>query len=118
VAAAAGGFGRDAALLDRGLRGHAIAARKRLVRLAVAIDRAIRRHGRALAERQLEVGVLSGAVRDALSVLAVAHHADASGDDALLVPAEAWCRLALARASGRLPAAAALAAVARAGESR
>jgi long-subunit acyl-CoA synthetase (AMP-forming)/alkylation response protein AidB-like acyl-CoA dehydrogenase len=118
VAAAAGGFGRDAALLDRGLRGHAAAARKRLARLAVAIDRAIRRHGRALAERQLEVGVLSGAVRDALSVLAVAHHADASGDDALLVAAEAWCRLALARASGRLPAAAALAAVARAGESR
>ena len=115
VAAAAGGVGRDAAILDRGLRGHATGARKRLARLAVAIDRAIRRHGRGLAERQLEVGALSAAVREALSVLAVAHHADASGDDTLLVPAEAWCRLALARASGRLPAAADLAAVAAAG---
>lgn len=115
VAAATSGFGQDAAILDRRLRGHAAAARHRLARLAVAIDRAIRRHGRALAERQLEVGALSGAVRDALSVLAVAHHADVSGDDALLVPAEAWCRLALARAGGRLPAAADLAAIAAAG---
>ena len=40
-------------------------------------------------------------VRDMVSVLAVAHHADAAGDDALLLPADCWCRIALARAAGR-----------------
>ena len=116
VAAAAAGSGRDARMLDRGLRGHAVAARRRLASLSVAIDRAIRRHGRSLAERQLEVGALSAAVRDAVSVLAVAHHADASGDEATLAPADAWCRLALARAAGRTPSAADLTAVAVVGK--
>ena len=115
--AAAGARPRgDAWLLDARLRGHAAAARRRLGRVAVAIDRAIRRHGRGLAERQLEVAALSAAVRDAISVLAVAHHADASGDDHRLVPADAWCRLALARAAGRTPTADDLAAVAAAGK--
>ncbi|MBU6309025.1 MAG: AMP-binding protein [Planctomycetes bacterium] len=100
VATAAGAARRDHAMLDRRLRDHAMRARRRLSRLAVSIDRAIRRHGRSLVERQLEVGALSAAVRDAVSVLAVAHHADASGDDATLAPADAWCRLALARAAG------------------
>jgi hypothetical protein len=45
-------------------------------------------------------------------VLAVAHHADASGDEAVLGPADAWCRMALARAAGRLPGPDALAAAA------
>jgi hypothetical protein len=99
-------------ILDRRLRDHAARARRRLSRLAVGIDRTIRRNGRSLAERQLEVGVLSAAVRDAVSVLAVAHHADASGDDATLAPADAWCRLALARAAGRTPSADDLAAAA------
>ncbi len=96
--AAAGG---DNGILDGRLRAHAAAARRSLAASAVAIDRAIRRHGRALAERQLEVGALSAAVRDAASVLAVAHHADVQGDDAALVTADVWCRMALARAAGR-----------------
>ena len=112
VATAAGAARRDHMILDRRLRDHAARARRRLSRLAVGIDRTIRRNGRSLAERQLEVGVLSAAVRDAVSVLAVAHHADASGDDATLVPADAWCRLALARAAGRMPSADDLAAAA------
>jgi hypothetical protein len=61
------------------------------------------------------VGALSAAVRDAVSTLAVAHHADASGDDAVLAPADAWCRLALARAAGRTPSADDLTAVAAVG---
>ena len=65
------------------------------------IDRALRRHGRQLAERQLEIGALSAAVRDLVSVLAVAHHADSSGDDSLLPAADCWCRMALARALSR-----------------
>jgi alkylation response protein AidB-like acyl-CoA dehydrogenase len=115
VSTAAGGTRRDATILDRRLRDHARRARRRLSRLAVAIDRAIRRHGRSLAQRQLEVGALSAAVRDAVSTLAVAHHADASGDDAVLAPADAWCRLALARAAGRMPSADDLTAVAAVG---
>jgi alkylation response protein AidB-like acyl-CoA dehydrogenase len=115
VSTAAGGTRRDATILDRRLRDHAMRARRRLSRLAVAIDRAIRRHGRSLAQRQLEVGALSAAVRDAVSTLAVAHHADASGDDAVLAPADAWCRLALARAAGRMPSADDLTAVAAVG---
>jgi hypothetical protein len=74
-----------------------------LAKAAIAIDRAIRRHGRGLADRQLEIGVLSATVRDLASVLVVAHHADASGDDAAVTAAEVWCRLALARAGGRRP---------------
>lgn len=104
--------GADAAILDARLRGHARRARRGLGRLALAIDRAIRRHGRALADRQVEVGFLSAAVREAVSVLAVAHHADASGDESRLAPADAWCRLALARAAGRLPDPSALASAA------
>jgi hypothetical protein len=68
---------------------------------AIAIDRAIRRHGRGLAERQLEVGSLSAVVRDAASALAVAHHADVRCDDEATATADVWCRIALSRASGR-----------------
>lgn len=95
------GAGHDAGILDRRLREHAAAARKVLAASAVAIDRAIRRHGRGLAERQLEVGSLSATVRDAASALAVAHHADIQGDDAATATADVWCRMALARASCR-----------------
>lgn len=91
----------DEGMLDRQLRGHARAARRVLGRTAVAIDRAIRRHGRGLAERQLEIGALSSAVRDAASVLAVAGLADVRGDDGTLAAADCWCRMALARATGR-----------------
>jgi len=115
TALASSGAGADRAILDRGLRDHARAARRRLARLAAAIDRAIRRHGRSLAERQLLVAGLSAAVRDATSVLAVAHHADASGADGRLPAADAWCRLALARAAGRAPTAEDSAVVARVG---
>ena len=116
VAAAARGGRGESAILDRRLRDHAVRARQALSRLAITVDRAVRRHGRSLAERQLEVAALSVAVRDAVSVLAVAHHADASGDDRLLLAADAWCRLALARAAGRSPGPDALAAVVRAGQ--
>jgi long-subunit acyl-CoA synthetase (AMP-forming)/alkylation response protein AidB-like acyl-CoA dehydrogenase len=112
-AASAGSHSRhDAAILDRHLRDHAKDARGSLRTTAHRIDRAIRRHGRRLGERQLEVGQLAADVRDALSVLAVAHHADAAGDDRLLAPAEAWCRLAVARIRGGRPSAADFAAVA------
>ena len=47
------------------------------------------------------MGALSAAVRDAASVLAVAHHADVRGDDEGLLTADVWCRMALARAAGR-----------------
>jgi len=112
---ARGSHGNDAAILDRGLRDHARAARRGLAGTALAIDRAIRRHGRRLAERQLEIGSLSAAVREFASVLATAHHADASGDEAAVASADVWCRLALARAAGRLPSAADLAALAALG---
>ena len=91
----------DRGILDRRLRDHAAAARTVLSRTAVAIDRGVRRHGRALAERQLEVGALAAVVRDAAGVLAIAHHADARGDDAAVVTADVWCRIALSRATGR-----------------
>mgnify|MGYP006289759969 CR=1 FL=1 len=91
----------DEGILDRRMRAHAKAARKALASSAVAIDRAIRRHGRSLAERQLEVGALSAAVRDSVSVLAVCHHADTRGEDASLATADVWCRMALARGAGR-----------------
>ncbi|MFM8436463.1 MAG: acyl-CoA dehydrogenase family protein, partial [Planctomycetia bacterium] len=91
----------DGPILDQTLRTHARRARRRLSRVALAIDRAIRRHGRSLAERQLEIGALSARVRDLVSVIAVAHHADADSGDHALAAADVWCRLALARASGR-----------------
>jgi long-subunit acyl-CoA synthetase (AMP-forming) len=102
----------DGRILDRQLRGHARRARRELGRVALAIDRAIRRHGRGLGERQLEVGQLSARARDLTSVLVVAHHADAAGLDGTVQAADVWCRLALARASSRRPTAADLAAVA------
>jgi long-subunit acyl-CoA synthetase (AMP-forming)/alkylation response protein AidB-like acyl-CoA dehydrogenase len=91
----------DGPILDQALRTHARRARRGLARAALAIDHAIRRHGRALAERQLEIGALSSQVRDLVSVIAVAHHADADSSDHALAAADVWCRLALARASGR-----------------
>jgi hypothetical protein len=97
----AGDSRQDAAILDAALRDHARHARRGLSTVARRIDRAIRRHGKDLAERQLEIGALSAEVRDLVSVLAVAHHADAAGDDTLLLPADCWCRLASSRASGR-----------------
>ena len=91
----------DGPILDQALQAHARRARRGLSRMALAIDRAIRRHGRSLAERQLEIGALSARVRDLVSVIAVAHHADADSGDHALAAADVWCRLTLARASGR-----------------
>jgi hypothetical protein len=105
----------DGAILDGPLRAHARAARRGLAAAALAIDRAIRRHGRSLAERHLEIGGLSARVRDFASVLAAAHHADASGDEHAVASADVWCRLALARAAGRQPGPADLAALAAVG---
>jgi len=96
----------DSGILDRRLRHHAATARRLLGGAAVRIDRGLRRHGKALADRQLLVGGWSAEVRDLVSVLAVAHHADATGDDGDLLAADCWCRLALARGRGtRLTAA-------------
>jgi len=97
----AAGSRADTALLDRRLRGHARRARHGLATAAVRIDRAIRRHGRRLADRQLDVGALAAEVRELVSVLATAHHADVQGTDAAAAAADVWCRLALARAAGR-----------------
>jgi long-subunit acyl-CoA synthetase (AMP-forming)/alkylation response protein AidB-like acyl-CoA dehydrogenase len=92
----------DSDILDRRLRDHAAAARRLLDRAAIRIDRGIRRQGKALADRQLLVGSWSAEVRDLVSVLAVAHYADAAGDhDVDLQAADCWCRLALARGHGR-----------------
>jgi hypothetical protein len=102
----AAGNRQDAAILDRRLRDHARRARRGLSAAAIRIDRAVRRHGRGLAERQLEIGDLSAEVRAWASILAVAHHADARGDDGPLLAADCWCRLAAARACGSKPAAA------------
>ncbi|MBM4021927.1 MAG: AMP-binding protein, partial [Planctomycetes bacterium] len=107
----------DAAILDRHLQAHASAARRGLVRSALAIDAAIRRYGRGLAERQLEIAALSDAVRELASVLAVVHHADMAGDENACRAADCWSRLALARAAGRGPSANDLAAVAALGAS-
>jgi len=93
--------GDDSRILDRQLRDHAATARRLLDAAAVRIDRGIRRQGKALADRQLLVGSWSAEVRDLVSVLAVAHHADATGDDSDLLAADCWCRLALARGRGR-----------------
>ncbi|MFM1903549.1 MAG: Acyl-CoA dehydrogenase, partial [Planctomycetota bacterium] len=105
----------DGRILDRQLRAHAREARWRLARVALEIDRAIRRHGRGLGERQLLIGDLSAQVRELVSGLAVAHHADVRSDDESIAAADVWCRLALARAAGRRPTPADLAAVAALG---
>lgn len=94
-------------ILDRTLREHARAARRLLGDVAVRIDRDLRTHGRRLADRQLLVGRHAAAVRDLASVLAVAHRGDMLGDSQSLLAADCWCRLALARATGRPPSAAA-----------
>jgi hypothetical protein len=107
----------DSGIADRRLRAHAAAARRLLSAAATRIDRAIRRQGRQLAERQLVVGALAAEVRDLVSVLAVAHHAAAAADAGIAVAADCWCRLATARARGTRLAAtdhAALAALGRA----
>jgi long-subunit acyl-CoA synthetase (AMP-forming)/alkylation response protein AidB-like acyl-CoA dehydrogenase len=107
----AGGLARRPAragreVLDRRLRDHAVAARRQLDAAAVRLDRAVRRLGRSLADRQLLAAAISAEIREAVSVLAVAHHADATGEEEGLAAADCWCRLALARASGgRLTAA-------------
>ncbi len=88
----------DRAILDRGLRDHARAARRLLTRTAVRIDRAIRRHGRSLADRHLVVGALAGDVRDLTAVLAVCHHADATAPE--VAAADCFCRVTLARIRG------------------
>lgn len=105
----------DATILDRRLRAHARAARRGLAGAALAVDRAIRRHGRGLADRQLEIGMLAAVIREWASVLAVAHHADATGDDAEVAAADAWCRMAAARATGQRLGPADLAAIAAVG---
>ena len=49
------------------------------------------------------MGGWSAEVRDLISVLAVAHHADhadATGDETDLLAADCWCRLAITRARG------------------
>ena len=97
----------DLSILDHRLRNHARTARRLLDASAIRIDRGIRRYGKGLVERQLLVGGWSAEVRDLVSVLAVAHHADAAGDNEFdLLAADCWCRLALARCLGRKPTAA------------
>jgi len=120
---------RDATILDRRLRNHATVARRQLAGVAVRIDRVIRQHGKELAVRQLEIGALSTEVQQLLSVLAVAHYADALGDSRQeqegqkeqdhwrLAAADCWCRMALARARGAKLSAADHAAYARLGQS-
>ncbi len=88
-------------ILDASLRRHARTASRLMAKAALRIDRGIRRHGRGLADHQLAIGVLSQDVRDLASILAVAHHADASGDDRAVAAAECWCHIALARITGR-----------------
>jgi long-subunit acyl-CoA synthetase (AMP-forming)/alkylation response protein AidB-like acyl-CoA dehydrogenase len=118
AAQSAASSGTDGGLLDRRLREHARRARRGLANAAARIDRAIRRHGRRLADRQLEVGALAADVRELVSVLATAHHADAAGTDAAAAAADVWCRLALARAAGRRLTSADHAAVAALGRAR
>ena len=113
---AAGRPTADAAIGDERLRGHATRARRLLAAAAARIDRAIRRHGRLLADRQLEVAALAAEVRELASVIAVAHHA-AAADARTVAAADCWCRLATVRArGGRLTSAdhAAIAALGRA----
>jgi long-subunit acyl-CoA synthetase (AMP-forming)/alkylation response protein AidB-like acyl-CoA dehydrogenase len=94
-------------ILDRRLRDHARRARRLLGGAALRIDRAVRKYGRGLADRQLLAGGCSAEVRDLVSVLAVAHRGDMLGDEQSLLAADCWCRMALARAAGHRPAAAA-----------
>lgn len=94
-------------ILDRTLRDHARHARRLLGTVALRIDRAVRKHGRGLADRQLLAGGCSAEVRDLVSVLAVAHRGDMLGDERSLLAADCWCRLALARTAGHRPASAA-----------
>ena len=104
-------------ILDRRLRGHAAAARRLLAAAAARLDAAIRRHGRGFADRQLLAAAISAEIREATSVLVVAHHADAVAAEPDLAAADCWCRLALARGRSRGPAVAdhaALAALGRA----
>ncbi|NBW86162.1 MAG: acyl-CoA dehydrogenase, partial [Planctomycetia bacterium] len=91
----------DASILDGRLRGHARLARRLLARQALGIDRAIRRHGRGLGERQLDVAAMSASVRELAGVLAVAHVADAMVNEGAVVAGDCWCRLALARSCGK-----------------
>lgn len=91
----------DAGILDQRLRRHASEARWLLDAAAIRIDRGIRRLGKGLADRQLQVGAWSAEIRDLMSVLAVTHHADATGYDRDLLAADCWCRVALARSRGR-----------------
>ena len=111
------GGGQDNSILDESLRTFAREARRLLARLAIRMDRFLRRHGRGAASQQLEIGAFSAEMRDLLSVLAVAHHADARGDDSAIPIADCWCRLALSRASGTKLTAADHAAIGRLGES-
>ncbi len=93
-------------VLDGELRSHASAARRLLDRTAVEIDRAIRRHGRKLAEEQLLMAELSRRVRAAVAVMAVAHHVDRDplGEHGpcgearwRMLAAQAFCRSSLSR---------------------
>jgi alkylation response protein AidB-like acyl-CoA dehydrogenase len=88
-------------ILDASLRDHACVARRLLGRVAIRADRAVRGHGRSLADRQLFVAALSAEIRDLVSVLAVAHRGDVLGDERSRLAAECWCRMALSRATGR-----------------
>ena len=110
----------DRSILDSRLRGFASAARRGLATAGRDIERMLRRHGRGLADRQLIVGSLAARVREQLTILAVAHHADRviapQGDTPALAAAETACRLALARSSGRHLTPADLACLANAGK--
>jgi long-subunit acyl-CoA synthetase (AMP-forming)/alkylation response protein AidB-like acyl-CoA dehydrogenase len=114
AALGAGGATADG-IADGPLQAHAALARRLLSRAAVRIDRAIRRHGGNLAERQLTVAALAAEVRELASVLAVAHHATVAGGRPGVAAADCWCRLAIARATGRRLAAADHAALASLG---
>ena len=65
--------------------------------------------------RRASAGDWQSVVRELASILAVAHHADASGDERAVAAADVWCRLAAARASGRRLAADDLQAIAAVG---
>lgn len=95
----------DRSILNARFRSFATTARRGLATAARQIERALRQHGRSLADRQLLVGHLAARVREQLVVLAVAHHADrvlaAKHDLPALSAAETSCRLGLARAQGR-----------------
>ena len=95
------GMASDRAILDRVLREHACGARRMLAGLAVRIDRMLRRYGKSLADRQLEIAAVSAEVQQLTSVLATTHYADAVGNTSALLAADCWCRMALARARGR-----------------